>query len=84
MQYSAHAFVYTLLAGLLWLLVFDLIWGQPLHVTGGFHDHDLDGVPDDPRNAIFKEQDIAHNHQTGNVWGHPAEFDVRHPNHRLQ
>ena len=104
MEYSAHAFVYALLAGLVWLLVFDMFFGQPLHVVNGFdphcgastphtrlgecdkgmHDHDMDGVPDDPRNAHFHEQDIAHHHQTGNVMSHPGEFDHSHPHHRNQ
>jgi len=37
MEYSAHVFVYTLLAGLLWLLVFDIFFGKPLHVVNGFN-----------------------------------------------
>lgn len=88
MEYSAHAFVYALLAGLVWLLVFDIFFGKPLHVVDGYkpdmHDHDLDGVPDDARNAHFHEQAAAHHHQTGNVMSHPGEFDASHPHHRNQ
>ena len=108
MEYSAHAFVYTLLAGLVWLLVFDIFFGKPIHVVDGYnsgqdnhcgthephtricecdkgmHDHDMDGIPDDPRNAHFHEQDAAHHHQTGNIISHPGEFDDSHPHHRNQ
>ena len=107
MEYSAHVFVFVLLAGLAWLLVFDLLFAQPIHVTGGLlpqdphcgthephtrtahcdkgmHDHDMDGLPDDPRNGHFHEQDAAHHHQTGNVSSHPAEFDRRSPHHSNQ
>lgn len=35
MEYSAHVFVFVLLAGLAWLLAFDLLFGEPIHTTGG-------------------------------------------------
>lgn len=81
MDFSPHVFVYTLLAGLLWLFIFDLLWGQSLHVVDGFHYHDFDGVADDPRNSHFNIESINHHHQTGNIKGSPAEFNRQHPAH---
>jgi hypothetical protein len=83
MDFSPHVFIYTLVAGLLWLFIFDILFGEPLHITGGYvdHDHDFDGVQDDPRNSHFNLHSINHHHQTGNVLGHPGEFNRQNPAH---
>lgn len=58
MDTVAFTFIFTLLAGLLWLFVADLYFTNTPVVD---HDHDMDGV-NDSHGGNFPAEHPAHNH----------------------
>jgi len=72
MKYAAHTFVFVLLAGLLWLVVFDLVFGQPLHVAGGLLPQDTHCGTHTPHTRLDEcDTDGLHDHDMDGVHDDP-------------
>jgi hypothetical protein len=81
MDTVAFAFIFTLLAGLLWLFVADLYFTSPVIAD---HDHDMDGV-NDAHGGNFHPEHPAHNHNGLYLDGTNGRLlaDLSNPNHRV-
>jgi len=85
MEAVVFAFILTLLAGLVWLFIFDM-FNRNGYSTYGMHDHNMDGYSDDPRGALFHTEDPAHHHNGSYLDGTMGRWPtvLTHPNHYFQ